>query len=132
MVKQIKISDIPALCSSKCKIQNPERVERLLSEMVAGGHEKLQLVSDFDFTITKQHFSDGTKMVSSFCILERCPSFPAEVLERTRELVRKYRPIEIDATIPIPEKIDVMIKWWKESSDSYRFVNYMKTARFCC
>lgn len=120
MVKQIKIADIPALCSSKCKIQNPERVERLLSEMIAGGHEKLQIVSDFDFTITKQHFSDGTHMVSSFCILESCPSMPAEVVTQTRELVRKYRPIEIDAAIPIPDKINVMIEWWTKSSDSYR------------
>lgn len=122
MVKQIKIADIPALCSTKCKIQNPERVERLLSEIIAAGHEKLQIVSDFDFTITKQHFADGTHMVSSFCILESCPSMPAEVVAKTRALSHKYRPIEIDATISIPDKLNVMIEWWTKSSNAYTLV----------
>lgn len=119
MVNQIKIADIPVLCTANCKIKDPSRVERLLSEMVAGGHTKLQVVSDFDFTITKQHFGDGTKMVSSFCILERCPSVPAEVIERSRALIQKYRPIEIDATIPIADKLHAMIDWWTKSSESY-------------
>ena len=43
---------IPELKNTKVKIKNPNHVEYLLSNMINMGKEKLQVVSDFDRTIT--------------------------------------------------------------------------------
>lgn len=115
MTKLLKINDIPELCLDNCKIKNPERVEQLLNELVAGGHSKLQIVSDFDYTITKQHLN-YQKMASSFCILDKCKSLPKYCHDESQKLVAKFRPIEIDPHISIPEKIKAMEEWWELSS----------------
>lgn len=116
MTKFLKIHDIPELCISNCRIKNPERVAKLLNELVDAGHEKLQIVSDFDFTITKQHLNNGQRMVSSFCILDMCKSLPKHCHDESRKLVAKFRPIEIDPHISIQDKIKAMEKWWELSS----------------
>lgn len=118
MVK-LQIIQIAQLNRDHCKIKNPDRVEMLLNAFIAGGHEKLQLISDFDFTLTKHRLTDGTKMVSTHAILEKCPSVPEYNRNIGRNLFLKYRPIEIDGTIPISEKTDVMIEWWSQSSKNF-------------
>lgn len=119
MVNRIKLTNIPALCRRSCRIKHPERVETLINSMAAAGANQLQLISDFDFTISKQHLADGTPMQSSFFIFERCTSIPPAVRERSRALCAKYRPIEVDCRISIADKLNSMIEWWSESSRSY-------------
>lgn len=116
MPSMIQIDDIKLLQQSKCHIKNPHRVEQLLNKLSAGGHAKLQIVSDFDFTITKQHRGAGKPMLTSFCILDQCASIPDSCREGSFELVERFKSIEIDPHIPITEKIAVMKEWWRLSS----------------
>lgn len=112
----ISINDIPALNQSHCKIRNPLVVERIINEFINGGSERMQFVSDFDYTITKQRTDDNIPVLSSFGIFNACKSLPANFKAETDKLFHKYRPIEIDPHMPIEEKVQYMIEWWTQSA----------------
>lgn len=114
--KLIKIADVDVLCRSNCKIKDPARVERILTELVIGGPPRLQIVSDFDFTITKQRTDTGEPVESSFNMFYQCRSLPASCRVDSAALMDKYRPIEIDPSVPTTVKLLAMIEWWKASS----------------
>ncbi|GAB0095602.1 5'-nucleotidase [Sergentomyia squamirostris] len=111
--REVHVDEIDVLCSDSCKIKDRPRVQRILSDLVAGGIERLQVVTDFDHTITKQKLDDGQKVLSSFGVFDECKSLPPEFRRDSRQLYEKYRPIEIDPMVPMPEKIQCMIEWWR-------------------
>ncbi|XP_059608686.1 7-methylguanosine phosphate-specific 5'-nucleotidase isoform X2 [Phlebotomus argentipes] len=115
--REIRLEDIEVLCSDKCRIKDRPRVERILRELVSGGTERLQVVTDFDHTITKQRLDNGQKVLTSFGIFEECRSLPARFRTESRQLYDKYRPIEVDPLVPMPEKIQCMIEWWRLSNE---------------
>ncbi|KAH8405142.1 hypothetical protein KR222_004570 [Zaprionus bogoriensis] len=115
-VGYVSIHDIPALNQSHCKMRDPALVERIINEFICGGSERMQFVSDFDYTITKQRTDDNVAVLSSFGIFNECKSLPAHFKEESAKLFHKYRPIEIDPHIPIKEKVQYMIEWWTQSA----------------
>ncbi|XP_052838361.1 7-methylguanosine phosphate-specific 5'-nucleotidase [Drosophila gunungcola] len=111
------IQDIPALKQDHCRMRDPAKVERIINEFIMGGPERMQVVSDFDYTITKQRTEDGGAVPSSFGIFNACQSLPKNFKEETDKLYHKYRPIEIDPHMPIAEKVQYMIEWWTKSGE---------------
>ncbi|EDW74673.1 uncharacterized protein Dwil_GK15779 [Drosophila willistoni] len=111
----IRIGDLKALHGSR--ILHPTRVERIINEFIQGGPERMQMVSDFDFTITKQRTDDGGKVLSSFGIFNACKSLPDNFKAETDKLYHIYRPIEIDPHMSKDEKVKYMIEWWTKSSE---------------
>lgn len=111
----IRLANIPSLNQPHCKIKDPQRVERIINEFMHGGFQRLQLVSDFDYTITKQRMDDGTPVLSSFGIFNACKSLPRDFIEESKKLYHTYRPIEINPRIPLEEKVQHMIDWWTRS-----------------
>lgn len=59
------IEEIAELKRPNVHIKNPEELEVKLNGLINGGVDKLQVVSDFDQTITKQH-ENGKRHMSSF------------------------------------------------------------------
>lgn len=59
------IKEIEELNKDKVHIQNRETVNDLISKIVKRGTGSLQIVSDFDKTLTKHHES-GKRYLSSF------------------------------------------------------------------
>ncbi|XP_052872124.1 7-methylguanosine phosphate-specific 5'-nucleotidase [Anopheles cruzii] len=115
--RKFQLSEVTALQRDHVKIRDPERVELMLNELVAGGSEKLQVVTDFDYTITKQRLSNGEKVLTSFGMFNECKSIPPEVILEQRNLYHKYRPIEIDPHMEHAEKVGYMIEWWSKTGD---------------
>lgn len=113
----IRLEDIALLWNDNCKMKNPERVKQIFNEFVVGGPDRLQVVSDFDYTITKQRKSDGSPVLSSFGILNACGSLPTKFIEESKNLHNKYRPIEIDPHLPMDEKVQCMIEWWTKTGE---------------
>lgn len=111
----LKIQDVPELCRKNCFMKLPEVVELKLNDLINGGPKQLQVVSDFDFTITKQHLPSNEKVLTSFGMFEKCRSVPESYLVESAKLVHKYRPIEIDPHMSIEEKTKYMIEWWTQS-----------------
>ncbi|XP_055838229.1 7-methylguanosine phosphate-specific 5'-nucleotidase [Episyrphus balteatus] len=115
--KFLYLKDIPNLCQNHCKMKDPLRVEKIINEFIVGGVNRLQVVSDFDYTITKQRTEDGSQVLSSFGILNACKSLPTSFVEESGKLYHKYRPIEIDPHIPVEEKVKYMVEWWRKTGD---------------
>ncbi|XP_055530429.1 7-methylguanosine phosphate-specific 5'-nucleotidase [Wyeomyia smithii] len=115
--RRFRLNEVSALNKDHVKIRDPDKVELMLNELVAGGIEKLQVVTDFDYTITKQRLSNGEKILTSFGMFNECRSLPASVLLESKKLFEKYRPIEIDPHMPLEEKIIYMIEWWSKTGD---------------
>lgn len=59
------ISTIKELNNPNVHIKDKDRVNGILKSIIEGGTKRLQVVSDFDRTITKQH-EDGKTHISSF------------------------------------------------------------------
>lgn len=58
----VKLSDIVALNNPKCRIKDPTQVEYKLNQLASGGVNQLQIVADFDFTITKRQLENGERV----------------------------------------------------------------------
>lgn len=112
MGRFIRLDDIDVLTRSNCKIREPERVERIINAMINGGHEQLQIVTDFDYTLTKQKTDDGKPILSSFGMFNKCKSLPKSFIVESNKLYKKYRPIEICPKISEEEKKKLMVEWW--------------------
>lgn len=59
------IQDIPVLSRDNVHIKNEEKLKEIVRNMCKSGVKRLQVVSDFDKTITKQH-ENGIPHMSSF------------------------------------------------------------------
>jgi len=114
---EIKIEDLEFLNNSNVKMKDPAKVQYMLNDLVNGGLEKLQIVTDFDYTITKQKMENGESVLTSFGMFNKCKSLPDSYIEEANNLYKKYRPIEIDPAVPLTEKIPAMIEWWDHSSE---------------
>jgi len=103
--------NLPHFKSTKVHIKDVAYVNRLIDEIIKGGKDMLQVVSDFDRTITKQH-ENGKIHLSSFGIFAKCKTLPQRYKDEDERLMKKYLPIEIDPNIPFEDKKKLMEEWW--------------------
>ncbi|XP_040354558.1 cytosolic 5'-nucleotidase 3 isoform X3 [Ixodes scapularis] len=96
------------------RMKDPERVEELVCKLIKGGPKKLQVVTDFDHTISRSHLN-GKACCSTHGVLE-CSSLITQDFQVQAEKVHeKYYPIEIDPYMSTEEKIPYMVEWYTKS-----------------
>ena len=61
-------------------------------------------MTDFDHTLTKAYFEDGSKADTSFKAIIDYKKTPKEVQDECGTLYRKYFPIERNPNLPLEEK----------------------------
>ena len=98
------------LSSGSVVISNMSRVEEKIQGLVRDGAEKLQMIVDFDYTLTK------TNVECSWGVLETYSELPDSYHTRVKAAKEKYLPIELDLSISVEEKIPLMIEWYKEAN----------------
>ena len=76
----------------------------------AGGTKKLQVVTDFDFTLTK-FFMGEKRGASCHRLIEGSGFIPQEYVHQADALFNYYYPIEISSKIPQKEKEEHMQVW---------------------
>ncbi len=119
------------------RIKNPYYVDMILANLIQGGVERLQVVSDFDRTISLCHF-DGKPCPTSNAVLEMSRFVSHEIRKQVvcsnfmfyaitfailllclackfEELRDKYLPIEHDPHMSREDKTPFMIEWWTKS-----------------
>lgn len=94
----------------RCETEVNAKIEQL----VLGGMSKLQVISDFDRTISTSEYNNKPTM-SSFSVFETCDSLPADYKEKALALLNKYRPIEDDPQLSVVEKLPYIEEWWHKS-----------------
>ncbi|GJQ84706.1 hypothetical protein Trydic_g21113 [Trypoxylus dichotomus] len=111
------VNTVKELSRDNVYIKDKTKVNEIINELVKGGTNKLQVILDFDRTITKQHVN-GARQYSSFGIFEKCPSLPGSYVTTVTQLNGKYMPIEIDPLMPREEKKRHMEDWWRLSEEA--------------
>lgn len=60
------LSEIPELQSDNVHIRDKEEFLQKINKMIKDGHNKLQIVTDFDHTLTRHHLDNGNIVLTSF------------------------------------------------------------------
>lgn len=85
------------------------------------GVDKLQVISDFDFTLSRYFQKDGdSRSYSCHMVLERYEGLPASYQTKAQALQSHYHPIENDMSMGKDEKFDHMAKWANSANDLLR------------
>ena len=100
---------------SSIKIQDTSRVENLLSTIISGGNKNLQVVIDFDYTMTRVH-KNGQRLDCSWGVMENSNLLPESYTKQTNDLRAKYLPIEQDASMTAAEKTPFMVEWYTKAN----------------
>ncbi|XP_046396998.1 7-methylguanosine phosphate-specific 5'-nucleotidase [Ischnura elegans] len=112
--KKFELGDIKLLLGENVRMKDRDMVESLINTLIDGGKDMLQVITDFDMTLTKQH-ENGKRCLSSFGIFEVSRHLPMNYKEKALELFHKYYPIEVCHKMSVEEKTPHMIQWYKEA-----------------
>lgn len=86
-----------------------------LNEKIAGfmtdGKSKLNIVTDFDFTITKFYQKNGARGYSTHKVLEACKLLPVTYRKDADALQQYYYPFEINPSLDEVTRIKYMEEW---------------------
>ncbi|RNA11855.1 cytosolic 5 -nucleotidase 3A isoform X1 [Brachionus plicatilis] len=110
------IETIPELKSKNVKISDPDYVEMMLQNFVNSGKERLQVVSDFDRTISLCSYN-GQPCLTSNAVIEMSPFVSSDLRTKFKELREYYLSIEHNVHMSKAEKLPYMIEWWTKSLD---------------
>ncbi|XP_021773462.1 7-methylguanosine phosphate-specific 5'-nucleotidase A-like [Chenopodium quinoa] len=83
-------------------------LQKKIAAIRAAGPSKLQVIADFDATLTKYNINGQRGQTSHGLLQQGNPEYD----RKRQELYDHYRPIEICPEIPIDEKTKLMEAWW--------------------
>nr|XP_045585014.1 cytosolic 5'-nucleotidase 3-like isoform X2 [Procambarus clarkii] len=95
------------------RIKNLSRVEELVTTITESGFSSLQVIADFDRTLTRVWYN-GKMCETCHGIMDNSSLMPAFYREEANKLLAKYYPIEIDPKMSEEEKIPHMIEWYEQ------------------
>ncbi|XP_030591690.1 cytosolic 5'-nucleotidase 3-like [Archocentrus centrarchus] len=107
---------IPKSFSDWGCMKDPERVQEILQSMRKAGSNTLQVISDFDMTLTRFEFN-GKRCPTCHNLLENSSIISSDCKAELQELDTKYYPIEIDTSLSVEEKLPHMVDWWTKAHD---------------
>eukprot|EP00128_Syssomonas_multiformis_P011680 Colp12_sorted_trinity150504_noHs@3692 len=102
---------VPPPPVSEVFIADPEGLEKKKQAIKEGGHSQLQVISDFDMTLTK-FMVNGKRGLSSHGIVEHSRLLSEEYHNTVKELFEKYYPLEVSTEIDYKQKYKYMEEWW--------------------
>ncbi|XP_030649555.1 cytosolic 5'-nucleotidase 3-like [Chanos chanos] len=114
MTSHIKM--IPELSKESVSMRDPQRVEETLNSMRQAGPNTLQVISDFDMTLTR-FAHNGKRCPTCHNILDNSKLISEECKAKLKDLLNTYYPIEIDSSRSVDEKLPLMVEWWTKAHD---------------
>ncbi|XP_022829135.1 7-methylguanosine phosphate-specific 5'-nucleotidase [Spodoptera litura] len=112
MASLSSLNKISALSRENVHIRDKAELLQKLNKMIHDGHNKLQIVTDFDHTLTRHTMDNGSVVLTSFGMFRECPSIPQHYKDEDNRLAGIYKPIESDPHMSIEEKTKHMIDWY--------------------
>lgn len=108
------IEMMPEFQKKTVHIKDPARVEEIICGLIKGGAAKLQVITDFDMTLSR--FShNGKRCPSCHNVIDNCKYISDECRKKLYELKEKYYAIEIDPELTNKEKYPFMVEWYTKS-----------------
>uniref|UniRef100_A0A803SSV6 5'-nucleotidase n=1 Tax=Anolis carolinensis TaxID=28377 RepID=A0A803SSV6_ANOCA len=104
------IEMMPEFQKKTVHIKDPGRVEEIICGLIKGGATKLQIITDFDMTLSR--FShNGKRCPTCHNIIDNCKLITDESRKKLYQLKEIYYAIEIDPSLTIEEKYPYMVEW---------------------
>ncbi|NXC41422.1 5NT3B nucleotidase, partial [Penelope pileata] len=107
---------VPELQKSTVRIQRPERVLGIIHALREQGSSKLQVISDFDMTLSR-FGCNGRRCPTSHNILDNSRVISEDGKKKLKDLLHYYYPIEIDPNRTLEEKRPLMVEWWTRAHE---------------
>jgi len=82
-------------------------------KFIADGPSSIQVVSDFDRTLTTP-FYNGQKTNTAISQIRQNNLLGEEYSKKSFALFNKYHAIEVDQSLPVEKKIPLMEEWWSK------------------
>ncbi|XP_064465611.1 cytosolic 5'-nucleotidase 3-like [Ornithodoros turicata] len=108
------IDTVQELGKASVRMKDPDHVEELVCRLIKGGAKKLQVITDFDNTITRSHLN-GKRCCSTHCVVEDASIVPKEFRLEAKKIQETFYPIEIDPHMSMEDKIPYMVEWYNKS-----------------
>ncbi|XP_030591583.1 cytosolic 5'-nucleotidase 3-like isoform X1 [Archocentrus centrarchus] len=112
----VSSKEIPKSFNDWGCMKDRERVQEILQSMRKAGSNTLQVISDFDMTLTRFEFN-GKRCPTCHNILENSNIVSSDCKTQLQALLDKYYPIEIDTSLSVEEKLPHMVDWWTKAHD---------------
>ncbi|ETN68497.1 Pyrimidine 5'-nucleotidase [Necator americanus] len=94
-------------------MRDRESVERKLRTMIGDGKQKLMIISDFDYTLSRFEDPGGGRCWTTHGVFDNCTKqYDPELANKFEHLKEKYFPIEFDPKLSLEQKIPYMEEWW--------------------
>ncbi|KAG3268956.1 5'-nucleotidase, cytosolic IIIB, transcript variant X1 [Ictidomys tridecemlineatus] len=106
--------EVSTLKKATVRMRQPGRVLDIVGALRRGGGERLQVISDFDMTLSRFSYN-GKRCPSSYNILDNSKIISEECRKELTALYHHYYPIEIDPHRSIKEKLPHMVEWWTKA-----------------
>lgn len=91
-------------------ISQPNIFDQKCSILSSWGVDKLQVITDFDRTLTRMEVN-GVKKIWSFAMLQHSGYLPLEYQNKALELFHTYFKIEMDHSLPLEYRKQKMTEW---------------------
>ncbi|KAI1885591.1 hypothetical protein AGOR_G00205380 [Albula goreensis] len=108
------IEMMPEFEKNTVHIKDPERVEEVICSLIKGGAAKLQIITDFDMTLSR-FSNNGKRCPTCHNIIDNCKLVTEDCRKKLLQLKDKYYPIEIDPHLTMEEKYPFMVEWYFKS-----------------
>ncbi|NXY21239.1 5NT3B nucleotidase, partial [Atrichornis clamosus] len=107
---------VPELEKTTVRIRQPERVRGIIQSLREQGVAKLQVISDFDMTLSR-FGCNGRRCPTSHNILDTSRVISEDGKKKLKDLLQHYYPIEIDPNRTLEEKRPLMVEWWTRAHE---------------
>ncbi|NXA09274.1 5NT3B nucleotidase, partial [Sapayoa aenigma] len=107
---------VPELEKATVRIRQPERVRGIIRSLREQGVAKLQVISDFDMTLSR-FGCNGKRCPTSYNILDTSRVISEDSKKKLKDLLHYYYPIEIDPNRTLEEKRPLMVEWWTRAHE---------------
>uniref|UniRef100_A0A4W4HNR4 5'-nucleotidase n=1 Tax=Electrophorus electricus TaxID=8005 RepID=A0A4W4HNR4_ELEEL len=105
------LQQIAEMSKATVHMKDPEHLEQILESIKDSGPNTLQVISDFDMTLTRFAYN-GKRCPTSHNVLDNSKLISKTCQAEMKNLLNTYYPIEIDSTRSIEEKLPLMVEWW--------------------
>ena len=99
-------------------ISDPASFARKRAAMIAAGHSQLQVIADFDRTLSAFMTSNGSMCKASHQLLESCVGFDNTTFKpKMDSLNAHFFALEISHDITEEQRAGFMMEWWTRAHD---------------
>ncbi|KAJ6662067.1 hypothetical protein lerEdw1_012914 [Lerista edwardsae] len=109
-----QVGQMPEFQKKTVHIKDQERVEEIICGLIKGGAAKLQIITDFDMTLSRFSFN-GKRCPTCHNVIDNCKLITDECRKKLLQLKEIYYAIEIDPNLTIEEKYPYMVEWYNKS-----------------